>query len=171
MNLYIGILAAAFALTTTIQSREANLQPQNCTQQCLVQIEGLQSTYSEGSRSKLVVDNRSAGDLYVNVAVEGFRDGSWEEITDSIIDKPRNARKTVMFRKVRARSSFQFVFSICDISILQSTTGKTTVTSFCSYAKRGGTVPSMLRLRVDVFSQDQERIVQRVLSKQFRATM
>jgi hypothetical protein len=139
----------------------------DCARECLVNVEGVQPIYSEHSRSNISINNLSKQDLYLNVAAEGLEDNSWVELAGSI-SSPGNAfLKTQKFRKVKPMTSLKLDFVPCDIPILVSKGSQSGTSSLCSTTSRGENIPSMLRLRVDVFSQRSRQIVQRVRSDEF----
>jgi hypothetical protein len=168
----IAILLLGTAALPCSRSAKA----QECTHGCLIELEGLQRTYSPGSHTKLSIHNKSTRDLDVNVAIEGLLEaGSWMEIAGSISDPSHSFSKMVKLRPVKAGTSLVLAFNPCKTPILIKTgdprgkadpLGKTDRP--CSKPVAGAGMPISLRLRVDVFDRGRDEIVQRVRSEEFR---
>jgi hypothetical protein len=144
-------------------------KPQDCIQACLIEIEGLQDTYSPGSRVDVKIRNQSKHRLDVNVAVEGLESGSWMEVVGSVSDPQHALSKMLILSPIKTGASLALTFDPCETPIIVKT-GDSLGMSYhpCAEPRAGADMPTLLRLRVDVHVTGQEGITQRVRSHEFR---
>jgi hypothetical protein len=96
-------------------------QSGQCIGPCLVEVVGLQSTYSIGNQVAFSVQNMSKRDLNVDVRIEGMLSGSWRETMSSLTDR-RDARskarspKIVPLMPIKSGSSLVLVFDPCKMT-------------------------------------------------------
>jgi hypothetical protein len=164
-------LIFVLVVTGISASLSAHSKPQDCTQGCLIKIEGLQDTYWPGSRADLKIHNRSKQTLNVNVAVEGLESGSWVEVVGSVSDPKHSMSQILILSPIKAGAPLAITFHPCETPIIVKTGDSLGVSDHpCAKPSAGVAMPTALRLRVDVHVKGQEGISQRVRSQEFRLT-
>ena len=160
---------AVFVLGSAAFLHAASAKPGDCARNCLVTIEGLQDAYSSGSHADLKIRNQSKRNLDINVAIEGLEGGSWTEVVGSVSDPEHSFSKTLKLSPLKTAASLPINFSPCETPILIRTGDSLGMSEHpCSKPVSGASVPTLLRLRVDVLDRARGRFVQRVRSAEFR---
>lgn len=147
-------------------------KPKDCTEGCLVAIEGIRPTYSPESHGTIVVRNRTKEQLSVNIAIEGLVDGSWTEVTETISDPKHEFSKILVLSPIKAGASFVIAFNPCATPMTFMQNGSLQISANpCSDSAVNHGVATTLRLRVDVFTKEQMRQMrkpQQVMSQKFK---
>jgi hypothetical protein len=73
-----------------------------CTQDCVVEIRGLQASYGHGDKVVFSLENVSKGDIIVTVALDGFNAGEWHEEYPSVFDSKHPLAKVVLGKTMRS---------------------------------------------------------------------
>lgn len=158
--------AAIFAIMATLVF--ASPLPSDCTDNCLIEIEGLRPAYSIASSVTVVIRNRSSHTTDVNVALEGLEGGAWMEVSGSVSDPKNASGKTLRLSPVKAGRSLNLTFDICETPILVKANGSLSLLDHpCTKHIAGATVPSSFRLRVDVHVKGRKEMAQRIRSAVF----
>jgi hypothetical protein len=136
--------------------------------ECNFKISGLHSVYSAGSRSTIVVENRSKSDAYVNIALEGMQHGSWIEVAGSISDPRRSFSKVHRMKLVKLGQSYSFAFSPCETPMMiWNENSAKLVDRPCSRDIKTN-VSTALRLRLDIWHKGADNNVECKQSEVFR---
>ncbi|SRR5581483_10569556 len=140
-------------LVAVISLHAASTQPQECTHDCLVKIDGLQATYQRGSHVNISIENQSKQEVLVIATVEGLAADGWSEILASIADPSRPFAKVVKATPIKANAAWVVSYD-----------------PWATLAKRSKLLPkahkpTALRLVVSVHTR--EKLVQRITSEQF----
>jgi hypothetical protein len=160
LGLFLARLLSAAVVVTTISS--CNREPSkslDCENACQIDITGLRKTYSAESSVEVVIVNRAANDLEVNVAVEGNAAGKWTVVVGSVSDPGRSFAKMVKLKILNKGSSFALKFVPCETQMILRQANDSAI--------KKPTGMLVLRLRVDAYSRSPFGPVQRVRSPQF----
>ena len=165
------IVTAALAVSLMVEAGTshcyAQRRPEQCAQDCLVSIAGVEPTYSTSSHAELSIHNRSNRKLHINVAVEGLENGSWREIAGSVSDPKHSFSKIVALRTINAGKSLVVSFKPCKTSFIITIGSSSAISDqLCSKAVPLVDVPKSMRVRVDVYAKT--GLVQQVRSQQFQ---
>jgi hypothetical protein len=151
---------AILTLTSTLAA--------DCKNNCLIKIEGLQSSYAVGSSVNVVIRNRSSHNTDVNVALEALEGDAWREVSASVSDPQNALAKTLRLKPIKAGSSLGLTFDICQTPILVKVNGALSLSEHsCTKPIAGAIIPSSFRLRVDVHVKGRREMAQRVRSAMF----
>jgi hypothetical protein len=106
MRIPVWFLAILIAVSLTSSADSSGI----CTQDCIVEITGLQASYGHGAKVEFALENMSRRDIIVVVALDGFYAGEWHEEFPSVFDPKHPLAKVVLAKRMkpgeRAKCSF-----------------------------------------------------------------
>ena len=109
MRIPVWFLAILIAASLTSLADSSGV----CTQDCIVEITGLQASYGQGAKVKFFLENMSRRDIIVVVALDGFYAGEWHEEFPSVFDPQHPLAKVVLAKTMkpgeRVKCSFDVV--------------------------------------------------------------
>lgn len=107
-QIHVVLISIAIAAIASCPPRS---RAQECTRDCLVEIEGLQTQYRPHSQVKITLRNKSHELLLVNVAEEGYVNGQWVEIVASVTDPNHPFERMVKAIPLKTGSSYALSFN------------------------------------------------------------
>ncbi len=144
---------AILGLGAVISLHAASTQPQECTQDCLVKIDGLQQTYQRGAHVNISIQNQSKQKVLVIASVEGRTADGWSEVLASVADPNRPFAKLVKATPIKAGAAWTVAYDPWATLAMRS-----------QLLPKAGK-PTVLRLVVSVHKR--QGLVQRITSEPF----